>query len=190
MIVEKAFAKKLPWAWWTYSFAKKRKVCGPYVVVLLWCSHDGRWRIPVAFRLWRPKRSVGAHDFRAKLQLAETMVKDVLAAGSRCDYVVFDTRYTAGWFTKLLGRSSLTRARTVGPRTHVLWRGEKLPVGELAWHPRFKWRSHLGIQTVPLRVCAPTFGLPRLAVTRNRQGSCECLASNDLHADLTTIVRR
>ncbi|MDA8218813.1 MAG: hypothetical protein M0Z94_14490 [Dehalococcoidales bacterium] len=33
--VEKAFAKRLPWAGWTYSFAKKRKVYGPHVVVLL-----------------------------------------------------------------------------------------------------------------------------------------------------------
>ena len=54
VVVEKAFAKRLRWAGWTYSFAKKRKVYGMHVVVLLWCSTDGTWRIPVAFRLWRP----------------------------------------------------------------------------------------------------------------------------------------
>jgi len=43
VIIEKAFAKKLPWAGWTYSFAKKRKVYGLHVVVLLWCSLDGRF---------------------------------------------------------------------------------------------------------------------------------------------------
>jgi hypothetical protein len=57
VVVEKAFAKQLPWAGWTYSFAKHRKVYGMHIVVLLWCSTDGRFRIPVAFRLWRPKRS-------------------------------------------------------------------------------------------------------------------------------------
>jgi hypothetical protein len=54
VVVEKAFAKKLPWAGWTYSFAKKRKAYGLHIVVLLWCADNGCWRIPVAFRLWRP----------------------------------------------------------------------------------------------------------------------------------------
>jgi hypothetical protein len=35
VIIEKAFACKLPWAGWTYSFAKKRKVYGVHVVVWL-----------------------------------------------------------------------------------------------------------------------------------------------------------
>jgi hypothetical protein len=44
-------------------------------VVLLWCSFDGRLRIPVAFRLWRPKRSCAPHLYRTKLRLAEVMLK-------------------------------------------------------------------------------------------------------------------
>jgi hypothetical protein len=67
--LEKAFAKKrqkLPWAGWTYSFAKKRKVYGLHIVALLWCTSDGRFRIPVAFRLWRPKRSCAPHIYRTK----------------------------------------------------------------------------------------------------------------------------
>jgi len=75
VVVEKAFAKKLPWAAWTYSFAKKRKVYGLHIVVLLWCSSDGRWRIPVAFRLWRPKRSCARHTYRTQLHLAEQLLK-------------------------------------------------------------------------------------------------------------------
>jgi hypothetical protein len=35
VVVEKAFAKRLPWAGWTYSFAKKRKVYGMHIVVVL-----------------------------------------------------------------------------------------------------------------------------------------------------------
>jgi hypothetical protein len=57
------------------AFAKKRKVYGLHVVVLLWCSFDGRLRIPVAFRLWRPKRSCAPHLYRTKLRLAEVMLK-------------------------------------------------------------------------------------------------------------------
>ena len=42
VVVEKAWAKKLPWAGWAYSFAKKRKVYGLHIVVLPWCSDYGR----------------------------------------------------------------------------------------------------------------------------------------------------
>ncbi|TAK36698.1 MAG: hypothetical protein EPO21_01720 [Chloroflexota bacterium] len=125
VVVEKAFAKKLPWAGWTYSFAKKRKVYGLHIVVLLCCSANERWRIPVAFRLWRPKRSCAIHDYRTKLQLAERMVKDVIALGLVVRYIVFDTHYTAGWFTKMLGRLRLVWVGTLPPRTTVIWRGKK-----------------------------------------------------------------
>jgi hypothetical protein len=81
VLVEKAFAKKLPWAGWNYSFAKKRQVYGLHIVVLLWCSGEGHWPIPVAFRLWRPKRACGKRDHRSKLQLAESMLKDVVTLG-------------------------------------------------------------------------------------------------------------
>nr|MDA8217477.1 transposase [Dehalococcoidales bacterium] len=84
VVVEKAFAKRLPCAGWTYSFAKKRKVYGLHIVVLLWCSEDSHWRVPIAFRLWRPKRSVAKHDYRTKLQLAEQMLKGVVATGLAC----------------------------------------------------------------------------------------------------------
>ena len=59
VVVEKAYAKQLRWAGWTYSLAKQRKVYGLHIVVLSWCSCDGHWRIPVAYRLWRPKRCSG-----------------------------------------------------------------------------------------------------------------------------------
>jgi hypothetical protein len=62
VIVEKAFAKKLAWAGWNYSYAKRRQVYGLHIVVLLWCSAQGHGRIPVAFRLWRPKGSCSKRD--------------------------------------------------------------------------------------------------------------------------------
>lgn len=53
-----------------------------------------------------------------------------------------------------------------------------------------KLRAHLGLQAVALRVYAPTFGPLRLVVTRNRHGNFGYPVSNDLQADLTTLVRR
>jgi SRSO17 transposase len=185
---EKAFARKLPWAGWTYSFAKKRKVYGLHVVVIVWCSSDGLWRVPIAFRIWRPKRSCAASSYRTKLQLAEVMLKEVLAEGLWCRYIVFDTHYSAGWFTKLAGRLGLVWVGTLHPRTTVFWGGKRQSVKELAIRLRLRWRSHLGVRVRAVVVYAPKYGLLRLVVTRNRHGNHEYIVTNDLQADLTRIV--
>jgi len=59
VVVEKPFAKLLPWAGWTYSHSRQGHVFGFHVVLLFWCNP--RLRIPVGFRLcvrsgraWRP----------------------------------------------------------------------------------------------------------------------------------------
>ena len=190
VVVQKAFAKKLPWAGWTYSFAEKRKVYGLHIVVLLWCSFDGRWRIPVAFRLWRPKRSCGKTDYQTKLQLAECMLKEVLAQGLHCRYIVFDCHYTASWFTKLVGRLGLVWVGTLDPRTIVVFRGHRQAVSELADKLHLKWRKRLNLRAVTLTVYAPKYGVLRLVVTRNRHGNYEYIVSNDFKADLSTMVLR
>lgn len=190
VVVEKAFARKLPWAGWTYSFAKKRKVYGMHIVVLLWCSSDRGWRIPVAFRLWRPKRSCGPRRYRTKLQLAQGMLQEVVAAGLPCQYLVADTHYTAGWFTRRVGRLGLIWVGTLQPRTMVVWQGRRLAVGALAQRLRLQWRQQLQVRAIAVRVYAPKYGMLRLAVTRNRHGNYEYIASNALAADLTTLVRR
>jgi hypothetical protein len=62
--------QRLRWAGWTCSLAKHRKVYRMHLVVVLWCSQDRRWRIPVAFRLWRPKRTCVPHRYQTRLELA------------------------------------------------------------------------------------------------------------------------
>lgn len=190
VIVEKAFAKRLPWATSIYSFAKKRKVWGFQIVVLLWCSLDGRWRIPVGFRLWRPKRSCRVERYRTKLQLALELVIVVVQAKLPSLYIVGDTHYTAGWFTKRLSRLGLTWHGTLNPKTTVVWRGRKQAVRDLAATLKLRWRGHLGLRAKALRVYAPKYGQLRLVVTRNRHGNYEYLVSNDLRCDLTVMVLR
>ncbi len=190
VIVEKAFAKRLPWASKIYSFAKKRKLWGIHIVVLVWCSCDGEWRIPLGFRLWRPKRSCRKARYQTKLQLAAELVGVVVTAKLQVRYVVGDTHYTAGWFTKRLSRLGLTWHGTLDPKTTVVWQGKKQAVRELAVSLQLKWRSHLGVRARALRVYAPKYGQVRLVVTRNRHGNYEYLVSNDLQADLTTMVQR
>jgi SRSO17 transposase len=190
MVIEKAFAKRLSWAGWTYSFAKKRKVYGLHVVVLLWCDGDGGFRIPMAFRLWRPKRSCAPGAYRTKLKLAEIMLKEVLGSGLKARFIVFDTHYSAGWFTKTLTRMGLVWVGTLHPRTIVYWRGKRCPGGKLARVLPLKWRKHLGVRTATVRLYAPKYGSLRLVVTRNRHGNYEYIVTNDLRADLTTVVLR
>ena len=190
VVIEKAFAKRLSWAGWTYSFAKKRKVYGLHVVVLLWCDGDGGFRIPVAFRLWRPKRSCAPGAYRTKLKLAEIMLKEVLGSGLKARYMVFDTHYSAGWFTKLVTRMGLVWVGTLHPRTIVYWRGQRCSVGKLAGALPLKWRKRLGVRAATVRLYAPKYGSLRLVVTRNRHGNHEYIVTNDSGADLTSVVKR
>ena len=132
VVVEKAFAKRLRWAGWTYSFAKKRKVYGMHVVVVLWCSADGGFRIPVAFRLWRPKRSCAPGAYQTKLQLAAQLLTELVAARLPFQYLVMDIHYTAGWFTRLAGRLGICWVGALPPKTTVIWRGRRQSAAELA----------------------------------------------------------
>jgi hypothetical protein len=190
VIVEKRWSRALRWAGWAYAWSQKRQVYGLHLVVALWCSSDGRWRVPVAFRLWRPKAACAPRRYRTKPQLAGAMLRELAAARLPADFVVFDTMYTAGWLTKLIGRLGWAWVGTPAPRTTVVWRGERLALRDLAPQLRLKWRSQLGLRAGAARVYAPSFGHLRLVVTRNRHGNRECLVSNDLAADLTTVVRR
>jgi hypothetical protein len=190
VIVEKACARRLPWAGWTYSHAKQRKLYGLHIIVLLWCSHDGQWRIPVGFRLWRPKRSCRPGAYRTKLQLVEPLVEAAVAARLPIDYIVFDSAYTAGKLTKKLTRLGLTWHGVLHPHTIVIWKGMRLPLWLLAGFVEPHWRPKLGLRAIALTVVAPTYGRIRLVVTRNRHGNEEFLASNDGGCDLTTMVRR
>jgi hypothetical protein len=190
VVIEKAFAKRLPWAGWTYSSAQKRQVYGLLIVVLLWCSQDEHWRIPVGFRLWRPQRSCQTHPYRTRLELAEELVVAVVTAGLPAQYIVFDTHYTAGWFTKRLNRLGLTWHGTLDPRTSLVWQGRRQAVSDLAASLQLKWRDALELRAKTLRVYAPKYGQLRLVVTRNRHGNYDYLVSNDLKLDLTTMVLR
>lgn len=186
VIVEKRFSRLSHWMGWNYSYADKRQVFGFHVVVLTWCTDH--WRIPIAFRLWRPKASCSAQHYRTKLQLAQEMIIDILPIGLPIDYIVFDTQYTAGWFTKFVGRCGLHWVGTLNCQTVVHYHGRRYQVHELAETLRLHWRNHLEVRAQAITVYAPRYGTLRLVVTRNRHGNYEYIVSNDLEADLTTLV--
>jgi hypothetical protein len=189
VIVEKAFAKKLPWAGWTYSFAKKRKVYGLHIVVLLWCSDDGHWRVPVAWRIQRPKRTAAAQAYQTRLEIAADLVREVLTARLPVRYIVFDGGYTAGWFTKWLTRVGLVWQGTLDPRTTVIYGGVKQSVEHLAHSLRLKWRAGWRVRALEVTVYAPSYGQVRLVLVQNRHGNGEYLVSNALTADLASMLQ-
>jgi hypothetical protein len=191
VVLEKRFAQRLPWAAWTYSFAEKRKVYGCHVVLLSWTSDpSGRWRLPVAFRLWRPKRSCAPGRYRKKTELVADMLREVVAAGCPAGYLVGDTAYTGGIVSKTAAGLGLTWVGTLSPRTTVVHRGKRTAVRDLAGRLKLKYRAALGGRAVALTVYAPSLGLVRLVVLRNEHGNLEYLVTNELTADLTRLVLR
>ena len=55
---------------------------------------------------------------------------------------------------------------------------------------KLKYRAALGVRAAALPVYAPSAGRVRLVVVRNEHGNFEYLVTNDLAADLTTVVLR
>ena len=186
VVVEKAYSRVVAWTGWTFSFAQKRKVYGLHIVVITWCA--GVWRIPVAFRLWRPKAACAPRQYRTKVQLAQAMMTELLTQDRFFEYVVFDTHYTAGWFTKWLTRLGIPWVGTLDPRTIVHFHGKRYAVAQLGFLLKLRWRKGLNVRARAVTVYAPTYGPLRLAVTRNRHGNYEWIATNQLTDDLTTIV--
>jgi hypothetical protein len=79
---------------------------------------------------------------------------------------------------------------TLHARTIVLWRGKRHSVGELARTLPLKWRKRLGMRAVTVNIYAPKYGSLRLVVTRNRHANHEYIVTNELGADLTSVVKR
>src|SRR5438067_2914160 len=191
VVIEKPFAKRLPWAAWTYSFAKKRKVYGCHIVLVSWTSDPtGRWRIPVAFRLWRPKRTCRPGRYQKKTELVVAMLREIVAAGCPAAYLVGDTAYTGGCVSKAAARLGLSWVGTLAPRTTVVYRGKRQAGRELAGQLKLKWRPKLGVRAVARRVYAPALGQVRLVVLKNKHGNYEYLVTNALATDLTALVQR
>lgn len=188
VVVEKPFSRCVPWVGWTYSTSQQRKVRGMHVVVLLWCA--GCWRIPVAFRLWRPKSRCRAKRYQKKTQLAWDMIREVYQEGLEITYVTGDTLYSGGWLFKKVNRLGLTWVGVLHPKTTVVYRNRRWSAASLGESLKLKWRNRLQLRARSIVAYLPKYGTLRLVVTRNRHGNIEVLATNDLDSDLTTVVLR
>jgi hypothetical protein len=148
VVVEKPYSKQCTWMGWTYSNAKQRKVHGFHVVVLLWCS--GFWRIPVAFRIWRPKKKCSTQHYRKKTTLAEEMIREVVQQGLQFEYVTGDTLYSGSHLAKMANRLGLTWVGVLHPKTTAYYRNKKWQGVELEQCLKLKWRKHLGVRAASI----------------------------------------
>lgn len=188
VVVAKPFSCRNAWIGWTYSTAERRKVRGYHVVVVLWCS--GLWRIPVPFRLWRPRTSCAPGKYRKKSQLAWEMLLEVGMSELDIAYVALDTHHSSGWLTKKIGRLGWKWIGVLHPNTTIYYRNRRWSAKTLCAWLKLKWRHRLELRARSIRTYLPKYGSLRLVVTRNRHGNYELLATNDLDSDLTTIVLR
>jgi SRSO17 transposase len=173
-----------------YSTTQRRQVDGLQVVVVVWGSLDGRWRIPIAFRLWRPKKRCAKPAYHTKPQLAQIMLREVLASGLRVEYVTFDTHYTSRAITKMLTRLGVSWVGSLQDKTIVVWRGRRQSLAEVMARVRLKWRKGVQVRATILTLYTPNYGHLRVVVAKNSRGTLFTVASHDLTADLATLVRR
>jgi hypothetical protein len=186
VVVEKPFAKLLVWAGWTYSHSQKRPVFGFHIVVCFWCTP--RVRIPIGFRLWRPKRE-GMAAYKTKLELGQALIADVLRAGLSYEYLTFDSWYNARWFTKWLNEQQILWVSTLKGNARVTHHNRTQPVE--AWTRRLPRHRIAGntwawIGTVSL----PEYGPVRLVVATNGQGGVDYIVSNELHRHGKVLLHR
>ena len=188
VVVSKPYSKRNRWVGWTYSTSEKRKIRGFHIVVLLWCCSS--LRIPVAFRVWRPKANCRSQRYRKKTILAEMMLREVAAAKLPVSYVVGDTLYSGNRLCKLVKRLGWQWVGVLHPNTTLIYRSKRFSATDLCNYLRPKWRAHLGLRAVSVTAYSPKYGHLRLVVTTNRHGNSEVLATSNLDSDLSTIVRR
>jgi len=188
VVIAKPYTRQSGWVGYIWSTSEKRAVRGLCAVVLLFCT--GAWRIPVAFRLWRPTANCAPRRYRKRTELAWEILVEVAQSGLPVEYVAFDNFYTAGWLTKGITRLGWKWVGMLENKTKVSYCGRTWQAGELSVWLKLKWRKALSVHARSIVAYLPKYGRLRLVVTKNRHGNFQALATNDLSGDLSLIVWR
>jgi len=188
VVIPKPYLYQSGWVGFIWSTSERRAVRGLCAVVVLFCV--GRWRIPVAFRLWRPKGNCARESYCTRTELAWEMLLELAASGLEVAFVSFDNFYTAGWLTKRLTRLGWQWVGRVESKTTICYRHRTWKAQELAVWLKLKWRQALALQARTIVAYLPKYGTLRLVVTKNRHGNFEILVTNALDSDLSQIVAR
>ena len=186
VVVPKPFSRALCWVTTLWCASEKRYVQAMHIVVITWCW--GRFKVPLAIRLWYPKAKISPAHYRTKLQLAQEMLIDILHMDVPFTYITFDGWYTAGWFTKWLANLGIEWVGKGASNANVVYKNRTMHLEEIVPLLKLKWRKVIGLYAATVKVYLPTFGQVRLVVTKNDHGKLDFILSNALHQDLCTLV--
>lgn len=171
VIVPKPAMRTLAWAKGLWCPAEQRYVHALNIVVLLACW--GPIRIPLGFRLWCPKAQVTGYapgySYRTKLLLARDLVAEALADGLECQYVTFDSWYTARPVTGYLDTQGLRWYGAIAANHQVVLHGQTQRVDALErrLHP---WQARrIGYAVASADVYSRRIGQVRLTRVRIAQ---------------------
>lgn len=181
VVVEKPWSLLLPWVGWTYSTTRKHKVRGLVIVVLFWSN--GVVRIPVSFRLWKPRERCLPGSYHTKLDLAQEMVVEVLGWGVRPSYIVFDNWYNARRFTRFLRQKRLIWVSTLKANAWVRGRARRCRLS------RFAGKLAPTASVKGFRIGLPGYGRAKLVVVRNG-ATTDYLVTNALRCPPEEVLRR
>jgi len=181
VVVEKPWSMLLPWVGWTYSTTRKHKVRGLVIVVLFWSN--GVLRIPIAFRLWRPRGRCAQREYRTKIDLAQEMVEEVLGWGLRPSYIVFDAWYNARRFTRFLKQRKLIWVSVLKTNARVRCRGRRVRLS------RFLHKLSPATSQRGFRIRLPGYGRAKLVVVKNGAAT-DYLVTNALGCPPEEVLRR
>lgn len=171
VIVPKPAMRTLAWAKGLWCPAEQRYVHALNIVVLLACW--GPIRIPLGFRLWCPKEQLTGYapgySYRTKLLLARDLVAEALADGLACQYVTFDSWYTARPLTGYLDAQDIRWYGAIAANHQVVLHGQTQRVDALArrLHP---WQARrIGQAVASADVYSRRIGQVRLTRVRISQ---------------------
>jgi len=181
VVVEKPWSVLLPWVGWTYSTTRKQKVRGLVIVVMFWSN--GVLRIPISFRLWKPKKHCSPGEYRTKIDLAQEMVEQVLGWGLRPSYIVFDAWYNARRFTRFLKRRKLIWVSVLKSNARLRCRGRRVRLG------CFLRRLSPTTSMRGFRIQLPGYGKAKLVVVRHGS-TVDYLVTNALRCPPEEVMRR
>ncbi len=171
VIVPKPAMRTLAWAKGLWCPAEQRYVHAINIVVLLACW--GPIRIPLGFRLWCPKDQVQGYapgySYRTKLLLARDLVAEALADGLECQYVTFDSWYTARPVTGYLDAQGIGWYGAIAANHTVVLQGQSQRVDALERRLHV-WRARrIGKVVASAEVYSPRIGQVRLTRVRINQ---------------------
>lgn len=123
-VISKKYAEKIECAGYAYSGKERRVIFGIHLVTLFWS--DGFWRIPVGFRLWRPKDKTD--NYKTKLELGKELINDNIEFCCSCNYIAFDSWYCSKKFMKFLSGINLSFVSKIPKNRNIILEGNKMKV--------------------------------------------------------------